>query len=136
MPVPPGANNGSSWPDAYKYLQDALADANSDFNVDQIRVAQGVYTPDTDSANPNGNGNRYATFQLINGVTIYGGFPTGGAKLAQRNPNAYETILSGDLDGDDVQVADPCDLLTEPTRGENSYHVLTGNDTDANATQT
>jgi len=128
-----GTDNGSSWANAYNYLQDALADANSDFNVDQIRVAQGVYTPDTYSANPNGSGDRYATFQLINGVTIYGGFPAGGAKLAQRNPDVYEGILSGDLDGNDIDVNDPCDLLTEPTRGENSYHVVTGDDTDANA---
>ena len=45
----------------------------------------------------------------------------------------YQTILSGDLAGDDVQGLDPCDLLNEPTRGENSYHVLTGSGTEPNA---
>ena len=38
-----GANNGTSWVDAYNYLQDALVSASSG---DEIRVAQGTYTPD------------------------------------------------------------------------------------------
>ncbi|MHC4643068.1 MAG: right-handed parallel beta-helix repeat-containing protein, partial [Planctomycetota bacterium] len=45
----------------------------------------------------------------------------------------YKTILSGDLNGDDVEVNDPCDLLTEPSRAENSYHVVTGIDCNENA---
>ena len=44
-----------------------------------------------------GSGDREATFQLINGVAIYGGFPTGGGSWEQRDPSAYETILSGDI---------------------------------------
>jgi len=38
-----GANNGSSWADAFNNLQSALIAAESD---DEIRVAQGVYTPE------------------------------------------------------------------------------------------
>jgi predicted outer membrane repeat protein len=45
----------------------------------------------------------------------------------------YETILSGDLNGNDVDVPDPCDLLDEPTRAENSYHVVTGSLSDETA---
>ena len=41
-----GANNGSSWENAYKFLQDALADANSSVKPVEIRVSQGVYKPD------------------------------------------------------------------------------------------
>ena len=124
-----GANDGSSWADAYNYLQDALADANSG---DEIWVAQGIYKPDQGiGITP---GDREATFQLINGVTIKGGY----AGYDQPDPNArdieeYETTLSGDLNGDDVEVVDPCDLLSEPSRAENSYHVVTGSGTDANA---
>ncbi|MGD8500820.1 MAG: hypothetical protein PVJ86_09245 [Phycisphaerales bacterium] len=125
-----GANNGTSWENAYNFLQDALADANSAEKPVEIWVAQGTYTPDAGSAVPYGTGEREATFLLINGVSIYGGFPSGGAEFWQRDPNLYETILSGDLDGNDVPVGDPCDLLNEPTRSENSYHVVTAFNTD------
>jgi hypothetical protein len=126
-----GANDGSSWPDAYKFLQDALADANSADKPVEIRVAQGIYRPDRTSSEPNGTGDRTATFQLISGVTLKGGY----AGLEQADPNvrdieAYETILSGDLAGNDVDVNDPCDLHNEPTRVENSFHVVTGSGTD------
>jgi hypothetical protein len=42
----------------------------------------------------------------------------------------YESILSGDLNGDDAEVADPENLFDETTRAENSYHVVTGSLTD------
>jgi len=106
-----GLNDGSSWADAYNYLQDALATAASG---DEIRVAQGIYRPDESSVKPNGSGDRTATFQLINGVTIKGGY----AGFGQPDPNSrnielYETVLSGNLASNDVDVNDPCDLLTD-----------------------
>ncbi len=118
-----GANNGSSWADAYNHLQDAL---NSASYGDTIRVAEGVYRPDADTVNPSGSGHRDATFRLIDGVGLEGGY----AGFGQPDPDArdielYETVLSGDLNGNDVQVADPLDLLDETTRAENSYHVVT-----------
>jgi hypothetical protein len=129
-----GVNDGSSWVDAYNYLQDALADANTSAKPVEIHVAKGIYTPDSNSADPNGSGDRTATFRLINGVSLRGGY----AGFGEPNSNArdievYETILSGDLDGDDVDVNDPYDLLSEPTRADNSYHVVTGNGTDGTA---
>jgi hypothetical protein len=119
-----GANDGSSWADAYNYLQDALADANSAEKPVEIRVAQGIYKPDQGAGITPGD--REATFQLINAVTIKGGY--GGSR--EPDPNArdiekYATILSGDLAGNDVDVNDPCDLQTEPTRSENSFHIVT-----------
>ena len=126
----PGGD-GTSWATAYKYLQDALYKPPT--GGDQIWVAEGTYKPDANTANPDGTGDREAAFQLLNGVALYGGFPTGGGDWESRNTSAYPTILSGDLDGNDVQVSDPCDLLTEPSRGENSYHVVTGSGTDHNA---
>lgn len=124
----PGANDGSSWDDAYNYLQDALANANSALKPVEIRVAEGIYTPDSNSANPNGSGDRYATFQLINSVALKGGYASAGAP----DPNArhielYETILTGDLNGDDSVPP----YLHE--KHDNSYHVVTGSATDASA---
>ncbi|MBN2272133.1 MAG: right-handed parallel beta-helix repeat-containing protein [Sedimentisphaerales bacterium] len=120
-----GAGNGTSWADAYNYLQDALADANSTTELGEILVAQGIYRPDEDALHPDGTGDREASFELVNGVAIRGGY----AGLGEPDPNArdivnYETILSGDLSGDDAVVTDPCGLLAEPTRAENSYHVV------------
>jgi hypothetical protein len=118
-----GADNGSSWTDAFIDLQDGLDTAQEG---DQIWVAEGTYRPSqrTQPVNP-----RTETFQLVNGVAVYGGFPAGGGNWDGRDPNAYETILSGDLDGNDVTVADVCDLPNEPTRAENAYHVVTGSGT-------
>jgi hypothetical protein len=118
----PGANNGSSWADAYNYLQDALMFAVAG---DEIRVAQGLYRPDDFVLSDRPSLGRAETFHLINGVAIRGGY----AGFGEPDPNArdvalYETILSGDLDENDIDVQDPCDLPTEPTRADNSYHVL------------
>ena len=37
-----GVSNGSSWVDAYNYLQDALTDAASAEKPEEIRVAHGI----------------------------------------------------------------------------------------------
>ena len=61
-----GANDGSSWENAYNYLQDALVDANSMPKPVEIRVAQGTYKPDQGALVIPGD--QMAAFQLINGV--------------------------------------------------------------------
>jgi hypothetical protein len=124
-----GANDGSSWADAYNYLQDALSAALSG---DEVRVAQGIYRPDQGAGITPGD--REATFQLINGVTIRGGY----AGIGEPDPNdrdiqLYETILTGDLASNDRDVNDPQDLLDDPCRAENSYHVVTAVGTDETA---
>ncbi|MHC4110689.1 MAG: right-handed parallel beta-helix repeat-containing protein, partial [Planctomycetota bacterium] len=114
----PDNNDGSSWTRAYKYLQDGLADASSG---DEIWVAEGTYKPDANNSDPNGNGDRGATFTLINGVGIYGGFPSGGdPNWNDRDPERYETILSGNIN-------------TPGNAYDNSYHVVTGSGTDGTA---
>jgi hypothetical protein len=126
-----GLNDGSSWQNAYKFLQDALMMAKEG---DELRVAQGIYKPDDFALSDRPNLGRAETFQLINGVAIRGGYAGIGAPDPNaRNITLYKTILSGDLNGDDVDVGDPCDLWNEPSRAENSYHVVTGSNTDANA---
>jgi predicted outer membrane repeat protein len=117
-----GKDNGSSWVDAFKHLQDALAAAKSG---DQVWVARGVYRPDRDSKNPGGSGDRTSTFRLENGVGIYGGFKSGGCAWERRDPDAYPTVLSGDLscnDGPDFA-----------RNVENSYNVVTTVITDRTA---
>ena len=90
----PVAGDGTSWATAYNDLQDALGAANPG---DEIWVAAGIYTPDR------GTGDRNATFQLIIGVAIYGGFAGGETDLGQRDAATNVTILSGDLaDADDT----------------------------------
>jgi predicted outer membrane repeat protein len=119
-----GANTGMNWADAFESLQEALSAASENPHINEIRVAHGTYRPDQGAGITPGD--RKATFQLINGVAIKGGY----AGCGEPDPDArdielYETILSGDLDGNDIDVNDPCDLLTEGTRSENSYHVIT-----------
>ncbi len=169
------AGDGSNWATAYRFLQDALTDASGG-DVSEIRVAQGVYLPDRDEANPMGisdccvaNGGlgcddptceaavcavlplccvvnwdtdcaalaadlcpsecvdvRMATFQLINGVILRGGYSGPGEPDPDaRDVDLYETTLSGDLIGDDGS-----DFLNN---GENSYTVVTGSGTNSTA---
>ncbi len=111
-----GSNNGTSWENAYNYLQDALEDARMGGPCAEIWVAAGTYKPDCNSTFPSGSGDLTATFSLINNVAIYGGFPRGGGVWENRNPSAYETILSGDIG---------CN--------KNSDHVVTGSNTNETA---
>lgn len=124
--APGPTHDGSSWCEAFLYLQDALAAAATSGNeAVEIRVAQGVYTPDRDTANPNGTDYRGATFQLLSSVTLLGGYAGCGAPDPDgRDVDAYETILSGDLGGNDVGY--PGDL----SRDENAYHVVTASGAD------
>src|SRR5262245_50885513 len=104
-----GANNGTSWIDAYTNLQDGLLSSQSG---DEIRVAQGTYKP----APPGGS--RSISFALRSGVTLLGGFAGSGADPDARDPALYLTILSGDLNGNNVNP---------------SYHVVSAAGVDATA---
>ena len=86
-----GANNGSSWANAYTDLQDGLLASSTG----QIWVAEGVY-------HPSAIGDVTASYQLKDGVELYGGFDGSEVLLAQRDVAAHPTILSGDLTEDDT----------------------------------
>jgi hypothetical protein len=99
-----GANNGTSWADAFTSLESALQLART-CGVMEVWVAAGTYKP---SALPLGATsvspaftNKDLTFQLVDGVAVYGGFAGGETLLSQRNWITNPTILSGDLNGDD-----------------------------------
>ena len=126
-----GAYNGSSWADAYNYLQDALMTASGG---DVIQVAQGIYKPDLFVLSERPNLRRMETFRLKNGVAIRGGYAGLGEPNANaRNVDLYETILSGDLAGNDINVNGPRDLLDESTRTDNSFRVVTSSVTNKTA---
>ena len=115
--------DGKSWVTAYRYLQDALADARATEKPVEIRVAQGIYKPDQ-GANQK-PGDRLASFDLFSGVAVKAAY----AGIGMPDPNAreiklYKTVLSGDLAGNDVAVNDPCDLARDPMRSENSCNVV------------
>ncbi|GAG40037.1 unnamed protein product, partial [marine sediment metagenome] len=137
----PTDGDGSSWTTAYNNLQDALDVAANQCEtvvITEIWVADGTYMPDGGYMPPaephvTGTGSREATFQLVSGVAVYGGFTGDETSLDQRDPAANATILSGDLNGDDAEVVNPADLQDEPTRAENSYHVVTGSGCDPTA---
>jgi len=108
-----GTNDGSSWENAYVYLQNALIDADSSEKPVEIRVAQGIYRPGEDGTISLLD--RNARFQISDGVTLAGSY----AGLGANDPNtrvvqAYETILSGDLLADD----------NSSGTGDNAYHVV------------
>jgi hypothetical protein len=84
-------NGCTSWIDACPDLQTALGLA---VGGDEIWVATGTYKPTPGTS-------RTATFQLITGVALYGGFAGTETSLGQRAGLFDQTILDGDLDGDD-----------------------------------
>jgi hypothetical protein len=120
--APPGGD-GSSWNAAYRFLQDALA-SGAGTGI-EIRVAQGTYVPDRSATSPGGTGDRAATFHLLGGVPIFGGFAgLGTADPDMRDIVQFATVLSGDLAGDD---GPPGGFMNND---ENSRNVVTGDDAD------
>ena len=111
-----GNNDGTTWVDAYQSLQGALAVAAES---DTIWVKEGIYLPGNDST---------ATFLLSKNICFYGGFAGTESQLAERNPAAHLTILSGDMLGDDVAG----DL--DSNRSDNALTVLMVADNLTNAT--
>lgn len=105
-----GANNGTSWTDAYTTLDPAIAAFTS---VNEIWVAAGTYKP--------AGTVRTSTFLMKNALRMYGGFTGTETLLSERNPKLNTTILSGDLNGNDNATV----LDGELTRQDNAYHVIT-----------
>jgi hypothetical protein len=122
-----GADDGSSWADAYVHLQDALDEANgySGTAACEIWVAEGVYYPDEDGDGDHVDDVVSETFRLsYDGIQLYGGFDgTEGARDA-RDPEVHVTVLSGDIDGNDTTDARGVVTDTDHLSGTNATHVL------------
>lgn len=117
-----GNNDGTSWVDAFTDLQSALAAVNSG---NEIWIAKGTYKPSVS--------NRGTYFRIIRaGLSIYGGFAGTEVDIDQRVRGQNETILSGDLLGNDVNVADyPGSYFNTSRNTDNSYriiHITSGGD--------
>jgi uncharacterized repeat protein (TIGR02543 family) len=89
----PGGD-GSSWGSAYQYLQDAL-DQTVAGRDDEVWIEAGTYYPD-DGANVT-EGDRTASFNLVDGVTLFGGFAGGETGTAEREWDSNLSILSGEI---------------------------------------
>ncbi len=117
-----GNNTGQNWDNAFTSLQSALDIAIPGL---QIWVAKGIYKPS--SSYDLTNTSRYYHFRLKEGVEIYGGFAGTETSVEQRinfgSGETNETILSGDLNGDDN-----FDIENGGYQGttgdDNCYHVL------------
>jgi len=102
-----GANNGSSWENAYTFLQEALAYTNTTDKPVEIWVAQGIYRPNEGLIAILEFDWRTTTFQLINDVTLKGGYAgVGRPDPNDRNITLPVTLnLAGEwfLGGSDIQ---------------------------------
>ena len=112
-PMAQGSGDCSSWDNACT-LQTALANAESG---DEIWVKMGVYYPGA-------AGNRTATFTLKNGVALYGGFAGTENNRNERNWQTNVTVLSGDIDRNDLTAPNGVVTTTAHISGANSYHVI------------
>ncbi len=106
----PAGGDGLSWATALNTLTPSILFPLA--SGDEIRIAQGTYRP-TFAGGP-----RAATFIVpCNGGVVRGGYAgLAGANPDARDPALYPTILSGDLNGND--------LPGFVNVGENSFHVV------------
>ncbi len=104
-----GANDGTSWANAYQGPQGLKTAMDAAVSGDEIWVAAGTY-----KAHPS---TRTVSHVLKAGVSVYGGFVGTEASLVERDWSVNVTTISGDLAGNDGASA--------TTYSENSYHLVT-----------
>lgn len=109
--------DGTGWSTAFPHLHQALRAAAADAGIEEIWVAEGVYAPDP-------AGGPEATFRLHDGVALYGGFAGSETSREERDWHTHPTVLSGDLDGDDLDPDGDGVIAPDDQRGRNSFHVV------------
>jgi len=127
-----GTGDGVTWTNAFTSLRDALDTFNppsprplgavGDVR-DEIWIAEGVYRPDE------GLGavadDPAETFTVGFDTVLYGGFFAGATSVADRDPVAHPTVLSGDIDENDTVDADGVTSTYSDIVGTNAYHLIT-----------
>jgi predicted alpha/beta-fold hydrolase len=119
-----GIKDGSSWDNAFPglayplYIAQLPSGGAGSSKIKEIWVSKGTYTPE--HAPVVSADSRDAAFTMRAGVKLYGGFPanaTDGTDMASRDWRANPTVLSGDLNNNDIP-GDPS------TNNDNAYHVV------------
>ena len=103
-------HSGRSWDQALATVQAGIFAAAADHC--QVWIAAGTYYPTVETTLGDA---RSKTITLSPGLTLYGGFSGSETDVDERNPEQYETVLSGDIG-------------TVGDRTDNAYHVVTGAD--------
>jgi predicted outer membrane repeat protein len=98
-----GNNNGNSWENAFNDLANAIDFSDGE---DTFWVAEGTYHPTTGS-------DRTLSFSFPDNSTVLGGFSGTETASAEKDAEAHQTILSGDIGTQDEQT-------------DNSYQIVNG----------
>ena len=119
--VKPGSSgNCQSWENACE-LRYAL---NHSIPGHEVWVAGGVYKPISVDSTPSESDRKF-TLHLF--PDVYGGFAGTETELNQRDPATNITILSGDIDENDVNIdGNNVAETAADIVGDNSYHVVIG----------
>jgi len=109
-----GTGMGNTWANAFTDLQKGLIVIDNQ----EVWVAAGIYKPHVND--------RTMTFDISTpNVSIYGGFVGNENQLSDRILGSNETVLSGDLLDNDVNIDNFPDNYANPTRNiDNSYNVF------------
>ncbi|MCX5643879.1 MAG: right-handed parallel beta-helix repeat-containing protein [Phycisphaerae bacterium] len=108
------SQNGLDWATAKQTLQAGLDAATYGH---EIWVAAGTYKP---TVKVGGTTERHKAFRLEEGIAIYGGFTGGEGRREDRDWHTNQTILSGDLLGNDGNSSG----INELPRQDNCYRVI------------
>ena len=106
------SGDGSHWDDEPMDLHTALGDDG----CSEIWIKAGVYKP-----HPSSQAGR---FLIVRNVQVYGGFAGNETSRSERDPAAHPTVLSGDIDNDDIVDSQGVTAHWSDQRGSNSHSVL------------